>query len=295
MATDPESPSPRIARETMRKLPKANLRTTVSYQGGKQRIAPQIADVICGAFPDSAYWDVCAGSGAFTLELVNRGISAGRLAIVEIGPWGKFWKAMGEGKFDLTEFRRRTDAIPQDRSRIQSYIEELAAAPVAEDYHYDFLILQAASFGGKAIWIEDGKWKHHGFKSFWQPTATSNRRSVCNPMTPLPDSLYDKMCKLVPKLGGIRVVHGDAEKVDYPSDAVLYIDPPYGGRTQYGHTIDWRSIVRRITNPCFVSEGEALNADAIEIVYAQNKGGISGNRADKHLEYLNPYNTLFQL
>lgn len=49
-----------------------------TYQGGKQRYAKQIVDImfkennIC---ENTKFYDLCCGSGAITLEIINRGIS----------------------------------------------------------------------------------------------------------------------------------------------------------------------------------------------------------------------------
>ena len=52
------------------------LKVPCSYQGGKQRIAPQIVDNLIEASnsSNSFFYDLCCGSGAISIELVNRGI-----------------------------------------------------------------------------------------------------------------------------------------------------------------------------------------------------------------------------
>ena len=52
------------------------MRVPCSYQGGKQRVAAQIVDVLLEASSDSSSvcYDLCCGAGAISIELVNRGI-----------------------------------------------------------------------------------------------------------------------------------------------------------------------------------------------------------------------------
>ena len=49
------------------------MRVPCSYQGGKQRIASQVVDHLLDAAPsrDSHFYDLCCGSGAISIELVN--------------------------------------------------------------------------------------------------------------------------------------------------------------------------------------------------------------------------------
>ena len=50
-----------------------NMRVPCAYQGGKQRVAVQIVDILLEAAPgpDSRFYDLCCGSGAVSIELVN--------------------------------------------------------------------------------------------------------------------------------------------------------------------------------------------------------------------------------
>ena len=53
------------------------LRVSCTYQGGKQRFASPIVDHLLTATtePDSLFYDLCCGSGAISIELVNRGMN----------------------------------------------------------------------------------------------------------------------------------------------------------------------------------------------------------------------------
>src|SRR3546814_8323980 len=52
------------------------LRVPCAYQGGKQRVAAQIVDLLLGANPgpNTRFYDLCCGSAAVSIELVKRGI-----------------------------------------------------------------------------------------------------------------------------------------------------------------------------------------------------------------------------
>ena len=62
------------------------LRVPCIFQGGKQRVAAQISDVLIRAFPrpNSRFYDLCCGSGAISIELVNRGIDPARICMLDI-------------------------------------------------------------------------------------------------------------------------------------------------------------------------------------------------------------------
>ncbi|WP_230988293.1 DNA adenine methylase [Bathymodiolus japonicus methanotrophic gill symbiont] len=68
------------------------LRVPCSYQGGKQRIAAQVVDHLLEAAPNhnSRFYDLCCGSGAVSIELVNRGVEPSRIWMLDISTWGFF-------------------------------------------------------------------------------------------------------------------------------------------------------------------------------------------------------------
>ena len=73
-----------------------------AYQGGKSRIAKQIVDVILKNYPNAErYWDLCCGSGAISLELLNRGIDANKIYMVDLGCYGQFWQSIADSSFDM--------------------------------------------------------------------------------------------------------------------------------------------------------------------------------------------------
>lgn len=259
------------------------LQIPVSYQGGKYRIAKQIVDVLLSKGYGPPYYDVCCGSGAVTIELINRGVLPTDIVMLDRGPWGEVWSAVGEGSFDIDRLSYHCKNIPSDRASIQSYIKKLSTKDVDDDVCYIYLILQAASFGGKALWIENNKWQNTSFRSFWQPTATSNRRSVVNPMMPMKDTLVDRMKVIVRTMLGVSGHCCDAESFPYKKGTV-YIDPPYDATTGYGYILDLARLNRR--TKCIVSEGRPLSDDHVLVSEGRSKGGISGTRTIANAEYL---------
>ena len=75
-----------------------------SYQGGKQRLANQICDIIIEREgSDFLFYDLCGGSGAVSLEMVNRDY---KVVMVDKAPFVLFYEMIGKGQFDLNIFRK---------------------------------------------------------------------------------------------------------------------------------------------------------------------------------------------
>ena len=71
-----------------------------SYQGGKQRLANQICDIIEEReSSDFVFYDLCCGSGAVSIEMVNRDYE---VVMVDKAPFGLFYEMIGKGIFDLS-------------------------------------------------------------------------------------------------------------------------------------------------------------------------------------------------
>lgn len=262
-----------------------------AYQGGKVKIANAILSHI-HIREDDLFYDLCCGSGAVSLALVNLGFPAKNIIMLDSSLWGRFWGMIGNGTFQLDVFKGYLDAIPKDRSKIKDHMSWLYKQPAYMDQVYIYLILQAGSFGSQAIWLENKQWKNGSFRSFWQPTPTSNRRSAVNPMMPMPDTMYNRVAKLCEGLQGITAIHGDIWSIKPRTDSVVYIDPPYANTAGYGYTFDVLSYIKSLDTPVWVSEYESGGMYTYE-VGKQNKGGMSGRRTSKHIERLNLYNAGF--
>ena len=270
------------------------MKPPVTYQGGKVRLASQILD--CISYAGREFWDVCCGSGAVTLALLERGHPADQITMVESGPWGAFWKAISDGTFCIERFQEFVSDVPTNLPLVQGWAKETAAQTTPnEDVPYVFILLQAASFGGKAVDRVGGEWRHSGFRNYWTPTATSNRRSVVNPMMPLPATVLERVQTLVAyqPLQDTTVLHCDATTTR-PQNAAVYVDPPYTNHQTYNtQTLDVRAFAQRCTrNGCdvWVSEAEPLTDSFVCLSKGRSKGGISGSRRRANAEYLSHYN-----
>ena len=262
----------------------------VTYQGAKGRLADDIVRVMK---PDHSkrFYDLCCGSGAVSVALVNSGFPASKITMVDSGPWGAFWRAMGDGSFSLERFAARVALVPKDPRLIKDYLVGLhRQKPKVDDFVYDFLLLQAGSFGAKPIGgSPDLGWSAATFRSLWEPTATSNRRSHVNPMMPMPDTIMDRVSKIVPAMKGVCGIHGPAQFAHIEFDSTVYIDPPYHGTAGYGDSIDVLDVAEKLRAAgvaCWVSEGERLSDSFIKLSEGRKKGGISGNRKTANQEWL---------
>ena len=281
-----------------------------SYQGGKQRLAKQIVDIFYkenNINDDTKFFDLCCGSGAISLELINRGFNPNNITMIDNGCFGQFWQDIASGEFDLDIFKREIENLP-NLENIQSYLKKLSDLPVDEDkmvYHY--LLLQAGAFGSKQIWIENNKWKNNTFRSYWLPTETSNRRSPVNPMMPMPNTLYNRVEAIVEQLSGIitasresvfdAVYRIDEERNKGNKNIIIYIDPPYANTTGYKETFDIYSLEGQIwsTSPIYISEGYKMQgaSESYLLSVGRTKGNISGEAKKKPTEeWLNRFNLI---
>lgn len=228
----------------------------------------------------------CCGSGAITLGLVQAGISPERITMVDVGGFGTFWGSISKNSFDLTYFKSLIDALPPV-DKLQSYLEQLSRESINPNlmvYHY--LLMQSGAFGGKQIGIDQDKWTNTSFRSYWQPTETSKRRSVVNPMMPLPLTLYNRVELIVNQLGGkVIAYHMTVEdfvyKYEIKTPAIIYIDPPYLNTTHYQTRLDIDKLLPCLPKdtPIYISEGRELD-QAVNIwglSSRRKKGNMNGN------------------
>lgn len=275
------------------------LKAPCTYQGGKQRVATEIVDNFASIYPISDesihYYDLCCGSGAITIELLNRGVQPEQIIMCDKSVWGLFWKEVGKGTFSMNTFHKYSKAVPRDPSKIPEHIKGLAAQSALVDTAYKYILLQAASFGGKQIWCEGTEWKNASFRSYWKPTENSNRRSVVNPMMPMIDELENRVELLVDNCKGLTCYNADVltmlEMIGKDRGRkIVYIDPPYKETTGYGFNFDLdffiNSYKASLTDILFISEKVALSENAIRLQFAGNKGGINGQRLGKNEEWL---------
>lgn len=271
------------------------LRVPCAYQGGKQRVAAQMVDQLLEAAPspNSRFYDLCCGSGAVSIELVNRGVDPSRIWMLDVSSWGCFWSAIGSGTFDMEIFDKYLAELPNSKREVQAHMSAISSNPIGEHEAELYPILQACSFGGKQIWRRGDSWANACFRSYWEPTATSVRRSPANPMQPSPNELRRRVSALINGMLGVTCLNADIMTLldsKLPTDAVVYVDPPYQSTTGYAFGFDLTSFIERFRRlnsaPLFVSEGVPLNEDALLLAFGGAKGGISGVRKGKHQEWL---------
>lgn len=274
-----------------------HLRVPCSYQGGKQRIATQVVDHILDAAPgpNSRFYDLCCGSGAISIELVNRGIDPSRIYMLDISSWGTFWSAIGAGTFSMEVFDRLLSELPNDKRDYKAHMLSLSKLPMKEELEL-YPLLQASSFGGKQIWRKGDNWANACFRDYWEPTATSVRRSPANPMQPGPTELRRRIAALVDGMKGVNVINMDIMtilKTSIPSNTVVYVDPPYQKTTKYAFNFDLASFIKKFIEineaPLLISEGAPLNDSSIMLTFGGAKGGISGAKKGKHQEWLSRF------
>ena len=274
------------------------LRVPCSYQGGKQRIASQIVDIILESLPseNTQFYDLCCGSGAISIELVNRGIDPKSISMLDISSWGTFWSAIGSNTFNMDIFDHLLAELPDSQKDFKKYLSELSERPVDKNEAELYPILQACSFGGKQIYRKEKKWANACFRDYWEPTETSIRRSPANAMQPSPNELRRRVNAIVTKMSGVTCFNMDIMELlstPLPKNSIVYIDPPYQNTTGYAYNFDLDLFIKRfreINNvPLFISEGTPLNEKAIMLNFGGANGGISGSRKNKHHEWLSRF------
>ncbi|HAU4905437.1 TPA: hypothetical protein F3P23_01435 [Aeromonas hydrophila] len=276
----------------------SKMRVPCAYQGGKQRVASQIVDLLLEAAPgpNSRFYDLCCGSGAVSIELVNRGIDPSRIWMLDISSWGAFWSAIGSGTFNLDVFDRFLSELPNDKRDFKAHMLSLSALPVGDHEVELYPLLQACSFGGKQIWRNGERWVNACFRDYWEPTTTSIRRSPANPMQPSSTELRRRISALMTGMKGVTCLNMDIMTLlndPLPSNAVVYIDPPYQSTTKYAFSFDLTSFINHFREvnqaPLFISEGIPLNDNALMLNFGGANGGISGIRKVKHQEWLSQF------
>lgn len=270
-----------------------DLKIPCAYQGGKQRISADIVDILLKdnkVDENTKFYDLCCGSGAISIELVKRGIKPYNITMLDASPWGLFWTKIGSMDFSISKFVDLVNRIPKDVSEIQSHIKKLSKQPANIDTEYVFLLLQASSFGSKAIWMNDNKWQNTSFRSYWLPTETSKRRSPVNPMMPMPNTLLDRVREISFQMAGVNGMNCNIQDfIDFDENSVIYIDPPYQDTTSYGFSFDIEAYISKINKKVYISEGYEMFGNGVLISGSRAKGGISGERKSKNEEWLNIY------
>lgn len=251
----------------------------LSYQGGKQRLSRQIIEEINSRvdLKGKTFVDLCCGSGAVGLESL---IYCSNTVFVDKGEMGNFYSSLNA--FSLRDFKKEIDLLPEIEE-IKGYLTQKSKEEVPNDNMqrvYLYLLLQAGAFGSKQIWVEDKNWKNCSFRNYWMPTPTSNRRSPVNPMMPMPDTLYQRVKRIVEQKEVITGYQKDIidfiDSYDF-TDCIVYLDPPYKDTTGYLDSFDILAVIDKLKGrvPLFVSYNEDLTEDTVEFG-KRTKGNING-------------------
>lgn len=255
-----------------------------SYQGGKQRLANQICDIIEEREgSDFVFYDLCCGSGAVSLEMVNRDYN---VVMVDKAPFGLFYEMVGKGQFDLNIFRQEIDKLPEIEN-IGQYLKYISNQQIDNDlliYHY--LLLQSGAFGSKQIWTSNNKWCNNTFRNYWMPTEISNRKSPVNPMMPMPETLYSRVEDIIlhgsEQITGLHIDIYEVLSIINKDERkkVIYIDPPYQNTTGYLDSFNIFDIIEKLKGQhIYVSEGfefDLPNCESIVLSEGRKKGNVSG-------------------
>ena len=267
------------------------LKPPMSYQGGKQKVGKELASII--STEDACYVDLCCGSGAVSIALINRGVPPSDITMVDASDWGCFWEQVATGSFDSDLFEDMIYNIPINPDHIKQYLHELSKETWDDSEEIIdtiplWLILQAGSFGGKQIWSEGGQFRNASFRNYWKPTEISKRRSPVNPMMPMPKTLLENVQNCVSSMDSIKAVHGDVVDFDWgyydrevrsKEKVVVYIDPPYIGTVGYGFKLDYLNYIQELNLPSNYSlyMSDCIpRSDTSYLLGETNKGGISG-------------------
>lgn len=264
-----------------------------SYQGGKQRLAKQIVDIIFeqNEIKESTkFYDLCCGSGAITLELINRGIYPQNITMIDNGVFGMFWKSIADNRFNINIFKQEIDKLPEVHN-IQKYLKDLNNNIVVNKIIYHYLLLQSGSFGSKQICLKENKWKNNSFRNYWKPTEKSNRKSPVNPMMPMPDTLFNRVKDIVECLSGsINAINIDIEniKFNFNKNMIVYIDPPYKNMSGYTSSFNYEKFIinnKDFTN-IYISESYEMDSatNSILLSKGRTKGNINGKVKKKPVE-----------
>lgn len=269
------------------------LKAPLSFQGGKQRVADRLVEVIKGDVESTQYVDLCCGSGAVSVELINQGVHPENITMVDASDWGSFWRQVSEGTFDMCWFEDIINDVPADKDLIKPHLEKIAKEGYDPHDHIDttpyWLLLQAGSFGGKHIWTKEGKFQNASFRSYWKPTPTSSRRSPVNPMMPMPYTLLKQVRTAVESMASVKAVHGNVEdfnwdyyeKIRQKDNIVVFIDPPYDGTTGYGVELNYQDYLANVLQALpdnysvYITDYQQ-HSSKFWVLSNTKKGGISG-------------------
>ena len=180
----------------------------IAYIGGKRDSANKILKHI-EIGTDQRFYDLCCGSGEISIALVKKGFEPKRITMVDIGPWGLVWEKIGNGKFNQKKFATVCDHFNKSLS-IKEWCRQVAKEPIGPNGLYQFLILQACSYGGRPILIRDGHFVISGFRE---------KIDI--------ESLYRRVVQTAKLMLGVQGLAKDLRWYKPKANSVVFCDPPY--------------------------------------------------------------------
>lgn len=281
----------------MKKSARMKLRPPCGYMGGKRRVSDEIAAQVLAAQP-SAFFDLCAGSGAVALSVIEAGYPPAQVTMVEGGPWGWFWRDVGQGTLDVDLIERMlTIEIPSDPKLVADWLQtDVALQPPSAA---TFLVLQSGSFGAVPCWWDGQRWRqanpehNRGYnpRKYWEPSGKSKetkpRGTIFNP-----HKIVKQVSEIAERCRGLRGIHGCVNALDYsrePSGTTYFIDPPYEGDSGYGVALDVATFIASGPRPLWVMEGREIpGASHAQLLGMRRGHNVNRNTARKP-DYLNVF------
>lgn len=261
---------------------RVHLLPPVSYQGGKRRQAPEIVRHMA-LDPEQEFWDLCAGSGAVSLELISRGHNPAKITMVDAGPWGDVWQLVGAGEFDLRTLEiicREVDVAPD---KVPDALKEIALSILPTHFlaPYAFLLLQSGSFGGRSVVEKDGRWS----LSYIRREAEGDK----SPLNPHPRAMQARFRAILRRAEGVVGLRAGVADVSLPCACVAYCDPPYEGTARYGYDFSVKAWAEQAGRPIYVSELKPLTDNARKL-RSRVSSGLNGGAVVDTSEYLSLFN-----
>lgn len=239
----------------------------IAYIGGKSNLASKIIANI-NIPPSSRFYDMCCGSGEISLALVRRGFNPKRITMVDNGPWGQVWEKIGKKTFSLERFA----TICHQFNNYQDIKGWCRQASCDRDRVYNFLILQACSYGGRPVTIKDGQFKILGFRKNIQPAI------------PI---LYRRVKEAVERLAGMEGSKKNVLQIRPEQDAVLFFDPPYDNEARfYQDNTLTISQIRTQFSKFYCTFSCELAPGGVSLHTDSRRAGVKGNRTYFRTEYL---------
>lgn len=194
----------------------------VKYQGSKKRYVGAIQRTLMSLGNDYwhlPFWECCCGSGEVS-HYVGKFTN-----MVDMGPWGHFWRAVHLHSSDLIAVANR---IGPDE--YEDWVRTAAEIPIPKDpaeFAVTFLALQREAFNGKPIQMGGGVWRTPGFgRKFSHSQWMGGVRRARNL-----------------RIASVHTDNLNHFRIDQPAN--IYLDPDYEGTTGYGRGVDVDSFGRR--------------------------------------------------